>query len=144
MLINVDEAALRTLFEELIPFNKHLGLKLESFSLTPARVSSRLELRPEHIGNALRGMPHGGLLSALIDATAGAAAAVAVGDPERIPGVATIDMRVDYLKPAAGQQLLTRSIVMRPGSRVVVVRSELHDELGTLVALGSNVFHVAR
>ncbi|ADI14250.1 thioesterase superfamily protein [Truepera radiovictrix DSM 17093] len=144
MLGDVDETALRTLFEELIPFNKLLGLKLERFTRTPAQVVSRLELRPEHIGNALRGMPHGGLLSALIDATAGAAAAVAVGDPERIPGVATIDMRVDYLKPAAGVQLLTTSDVMRSGSRVVVVRSELHDELGTLVALGSNVFNVAR
>lgn len=144
MLGYVDQALLRTLFEELIPFNKHLGLKLESFSLDPAQVVSRLELRPEFVGNALRGMPHGGLLSALIDATAGAAAAVAVGDPERVPGVATIDMRVDYLKPATGHRLLTTSDVMRSGSRVVVVRSELHDDIGTLVALGSNVFHVAR
>ena len=89
-------------------------------------------------------MPHGGLISFLIDATAGASAALSLDDYALIDRVATIDMRVDYLKPAKGEVLLTSSTVMRPGNRIINVRSEINDEVGTLVALGSNTFNVAR
>ena len=140
----MDEATFRNLLEDLIPFNRHLGVKLESFDLESARVVTRAEVRPEFLGNFVRKMAHGGLLAALIDATAGGAAALAVADPTLFGRIATIDMRVDYLKPARGRVLLTTSEVMRSGNRVIVVRSDVHDDTGTLVALGSNAFSVAR
>lgn len=134
----------RTLVEDLIPFNRFLGLKLERFSLDPAQLVTRLELRPEHVGNPRRKAPHGGVISFVIDATAGVAVALSLGDPELASGIATIDMRVDYLQPARGRALLTTSAVVRGGKRIVAVRSEVHDDAGTLLALGNNVFNVAR
>ena len=134
----------RTLLEDLIPFNAFLGLKFEHFDLSPARLVTRLELRPEHVGNPRRQAPHGGVVSFVVDATAGVAAALSLGDPVLASGVATIDMRVDYLQPARGHTLMTTSEVVRGGHRIVAVRSEVRDDEGTLVALGSNVFNVAR
>ena len=130
--------------EELIPFNRFLGLKLEDFTLHPSRLVTKLELHPEYVGNPRRDMPHGGVLGFVIDATAGVAAALSLNDPDLASGVATIDMRVDYLTPARGQVLLTTSEVVREGKRIIAVRSEVHDDTGALVALGSNVFNVAR
>ena len=140
----LDVDAFQTVIEQFIPMNKYLGLKLEQFDPESARIVTRLEMKPEFIGNPIRQMPHGGLISFLIDATAGAAAALSLDDMSNIDKVATIDMRVDYLKPARGSVLYTTAEVMRSGSRVIVVRSDVHDDQGTLVALGSNVFNVSR
>jgi uncharacterized protein (TIGR00369 family) len=140
----LDAELLRYILEEMIPLNKFLGLRLESCDLAGHRVTTRLAMRPEFIGNPIRQMPHGGIISFLIDATAGAAAALSLGDVNDIDKVATIDMRVDYLKPAKGSALLATAEVVRSGSRVIVVRSDVFDDLGSLIALGSNVFNVAR
>ena len=140
----IDAETFRELVEEFIPFNKHLGLKLERFDEARALVVTRLEMRPEFLGNAQRKMPHGGLVSFVIDATAGVAAALSLSDKNLIERISTIDMRVDYLKPAKGARLYTTSEVMRAGGRVIVVRSEVHDDAGTLVALGANVFNVSK
>ncbi len=140
----LDTRTFRSIIEDLIPMNRFLGLKLDHFDMETGDVTTRLAMRPEYLGNARRAMPHGGLISFLIDATAGASAALSLDDYSLIDRVATIDMRVDYLKPAKGEVLLTSSTVMRPGNRIINVRSELHDDVGTLVALGSNTFNVAR
>lgn len=136
--------AMRSLVEELIPFNRFLGVRLEHVDRETGHLSTRLELRPEFVGNALRDMPHGGVVSALIDATAGAAAALSLEDLSLADRVATIDMRVDYLRAARGTALYAHAEVMRTGHRVIVVRTDVHDDTGALVALGSNAFHVAR
>ena len=139
-----DLATLTKLVEEYIPFNKFLGLKLHNFDAETGRLTTRLELRPEFVGNAQRQMPHGGILSFVIDATSGVAAAAALDDPALAVKLSTVDMRVDYLKPARGQTLYTHSEVMRSGNRTIVVRSEIVDEVETRVALGLNVFNVSR
>lgn len=136
--------AFKSMIEELVPFNRFLGLRLESADPAAGRVVTRLPLRSEFIGNALRDMPHGGVVSALIDATAGAAAALSLADPGMADRLATIDMRVDYLRAARGEALLASAEVMRSGRRVIVVRVDVRDDAGTLVALGSAAFHVAR
>ncbi len=130
--------------EDLIPFNRFLGIRLERADPDAGRLETSLRLRPEFVGNALREMPHGGVLSALIDATAGAAAAVSLDDPSLVERVATIDMRVDYLRAARGEELRASAEVMRTGRRVIVVRTDVRDDTGALVALGSNAFNVAR
>jgi uncharacterized protein (TIGR00369 family) len=140
----LDPDALRTLVEDLVPFNRFLGVRLASVDRAAGRLGTSLELRPEFVGNALRDMPHGGVVSALIDATAGAAAALSLDDLSLADRVATIDMRVDYLRAARGASLHADAEVMRTGHRVVVVRTVVHDDDGELVALGSNAFHVAR
>jgi len=136
--------AFRAMVEELVPFNRFLGLKLERADRESGRLEVRLPLRPEFIGNPLREMPHGGVLSALIDATAGAAAALTLPDPGRADRLATIDMRVDYLRPARGAELVARAEVMRSGRRVIVVRVDVRDSGDALVALGSAAFNLAR
>lgn len=135
---------LRQVIEERVPFNRHLGLKLKGFDRRRAIAELTLALRPEHIGNAVRGMAHGGLLAALVDAAAGAAAALTLDDLLQAPTLATVDMRVDYLLPARGPELRAVSSVMRSGRSVVVVRTDVFDDDGGLVALGTNSFTVDR
>jgi uncharacterized protein (TIGR00369 family) len=134
----------RQVIEDLIPFNHHLGLKLGRLDRAGHQVELLLDLRPEHIGNAVRRMPHGGLLAALVDAASGAAAALTLSDMAQAPSVATVDMRVDFLRPARGKRLSAVGSVMRSGRAVVVVRTDVFDEDGSLVVLGTSTFTVDR
>lgn len=138
------DALFREIIEERIPFNRLLGLKLGEVDRDTGRIELILALREEHIGNSVRRIPHGGLLAALVDGASGAAAALTLDDLMQAPSVATVDMRVDFLRPARGSTLRAVGQVMRSGRSVVVVRTDVLDEDGSLVALGTSTFTVER
>ena len=74
-------SAVNEMFSEKIPFNKVLGLKVESISYERVRVS--FQMRDELMGNYKRGMLHGGVISSVIDVTGGLAALMGV--QEKMP-----------------------------------------------------------
>lgn len=141
--MKVDKKALRQILEEMVPFNKHLGIKLKSYAYNPIRVSSTVLVKDEFIGNVIRNVPHGGLISTIIDATSGTAAMLSLENYEHIARLATIDMRIDFLDAAKTDKLITESVIKRRGRRIIVVSTEVHDELGTLIAIGTNTFNLA-
>jgi len=138
------DSTLVALLESVIPFNRHIGVKVASVDRQRGRLTVTLALRDEHIGNVVRRMAHGGLVAALIDAASGGAAALTLDDLTQAPSVATIDMRVDFLRPGRGPELSATAEVMRSGRSVIVVRTEVHDTDGSLVAIGSSAFTVER
>jgi uncharacterized protein (TIGR00369 family) len=63
--------------------------------------------------------------------------------PERMARLAklgTIDLRVDYLRPGRGQAFTATAVLLRSGNKVAVVRTELHSDDGTLVAVGTGTY----
>ena len=60
---------LREITEERIPFNKLIGIKIESLGMDSLGI--RFEMRPELIGNFKRGNLHGGVISSVLDAIGG-------------------------------------------------------------------------
>ena len=140
---------LRTLFhnvEDLIPFNRHLGLHAESIDADGTVV--HLDMRDELIGNFQHGVLHGGVISATLDVVGGMAAmATAVlrehsleDSLQRLRPTSTIDLRVDYLRPGKGERFTARGFTLRAGSRVAVTRMELHNEKGDLLAVGTGTY----
>lgn len=83
-------------FMELVPHNR--ALAIEIVELRERFASMRLPYDPKLIGNPHTRVLHGGAISALMDACAGTAAFMALEEP--VP-IATLDLRIDYLKPAA-------------------------------------------
>ena len=141
---NALDSTIKTLIEDVIPFNHHLGLKVATIDRAAGSITLTLAVRDEHIGNVVRRMPHGGLVAALVDGASGAAAALTLDDLSYAPTVATIDMRVDFLRPGRGAELKAVATVMRSGRSVIVVRTEVFDADGALLALGSSAFTVER
>lgn len=78
---------------------------------------------------------HGGPIAAFIDTIADLAVGFAVGG-----GVPTINLRIDYLKPAMGPALTARARVRRLGRSVAVADVDVFDEKGGLVAIGRGTF----
>lgn len=144
-------AALTTLFEEKIVFNQALGLKV--VSVRPEGVVGRIDMRPSLVGHYAYNRIHGGVVSAGLDAMAGLAVMAAIGarhmdeTPDqrmhRFSKLGTIDLRVDYLRPAIGEFFELRAEVMRLGSRVASTRMEFLGADGKLLSTGAGAYIVS-
>jgi uncharacterized protein (TIGR00369 family) len=136
---------------EKIPFNKVLGLTVESLDLD--RPSVKLAMREELIGNFIRGSLHGGVISSTLDFMGGLVAFLGVlktleGQPPqamvaRFAKIGTIDLRIDYLQPGIGRDFVATGYVLRTGKKVAVTRMELHNEQRQLIAVGTGAYMIA-
>lgn len=118
------------------PFHAWLGV--HATETGPGRAVLRIPPNPDFVGNPLVPAVHGGIIAALIDLAGGAALFVELQFP-----TPTIDMRVDYLKPAfAGKALLADARVKQLGKTVAFVDIDVSDEDGRLVATGRCAYSV--
>jgi uncharacterized protein (TIGR00369 family) len=149
---SLDELLNRLLvaFENKMPFNKLLGLKIDSLHLGEVRL--RLEMREELIGNYIHGILHGGVIASVLD-VAGGMIAIAnafktkenLSENERMEGIdktSTIDIRIDYLRPGRGQYFIATANVLRSGRKVAVTRMELFNDENVLIAVGTGSYLV--
>ena len=139
------DAALTELFERLITFNQVLGLTV--LRLDPRGPQLHFDMRPELVGHYQHGRLHGGVISATLDAMAGLAIMVALGEkhPEesadqvmhRFSRLGTIDLRVDYLRQGLGRHFTASAEVLRLGGRVGSVQMRLVNDEDMLIATGA-------
>jgi uncharacterized protein (TIGR00369 family) len=144
-------AALVEVAENLIPFNRILGVR-DCRIDDDGVVRVRIDRRDELVGNFARGLLHGGVISATLDVVGGIAAMVAaIGrdlpqtreETGRIfSKISTVDLRVDYLRPGVGEWFDASAIVLRTGSRVTVTRMEFRNDEDTVVAVGTGTYMV--
>jgi len=142
-----EHEAVRQLFER-IPFNRELGIELDEVSAE--RVVMHLPMQPQLVGNFVHGILHGGVIASLLDVVGGAMAMVGAFDRHRhldeserairLARLGTIDLRIDYLRPGRGQRFSATATLLRSGNKIAVVRSELHNEAGVLIAVGTGTY----
>ena len=123
-------------------FNRFLGLEIARLDEGFARVA--IPFRDHLVGDPERPALHGGVLSAAIDAAGGAAAFTLIELPD--DRLSTIDLRVDYLRPAGLQRLVCEARVSRMGNRIasVDVIAFHGEERDAPVATGKAVYSVRR
>ena len=141
---------LKEITEEKIPFNKLIGMKIETLDLN--KIGIRFEMRPELVGNFTRGNLHGGVISSVMDVTGGMVAWTGIMKKmegqsfdeisERFNKIGTIDIRVDYLRPGLGEYFIATGSTLRTGNKVSVTRMELHNDKGILIAVGTGTYVV--
>lgn len=122
-----DFVALATArFLEAIPHVRALGITIDA--VTDTIVHARMPVRPEFLGDHVRGIVHTGVVTSLIDSMAGLAVLVRIGAREAI---ATLDLRVDYLRPTVlGADLHCRAECYRLAGQIAFARATVwqHDE----------------
>ena len=107
-----------------LPHNAKLGIRV--VDIAPGRCTTYIEFRPELVGDPSRGVLHGGVVTTLIDATAGGAVYASVA-PDR--SLATLDMRIDYLKPAKpDERLYATAELYRLTRRIAFVRASAYQD----------------
>lgn len=142
---------LKAIFEERIDFNKVIGLKITAMGA--GGVAGSIAMKRELVGHFLHSRLHGGVISAGLDAMGGLACMAAIGlrhldeKPmarlQRFAKLATIDLRVDYLRPAIGEAFELRAEVLRLGSRVASTRMEFLGADRKLLATGGAAYIVS-
>ena len=147
---NYDILSLVKHFNEIRPFNKLLGLTIDSMDIENACV--RFAMKEDLSGNSVYDTLHGGVVSAILDITGGFVVFLdlfkRVKPPltekqlEQFTRIATIDMRVDYLRPGIGKDFVASGYILRTGKKVAVVRTELHNEEKRLLAVGTSTYIV--
>ncbi len=140
---------IREIFSDRIPFNHLIGLQL--IDLTDESARFRFEMREELVGNYVRKTLHGGVITSALDVTGGLVALLgalkrehrSVAEiPELFGRLGTIDLRVDFMRPGSGRHFESSGYVLRAGSRVAVSRTELSNDEGRIVAVGTGAYIV--
>lgn len=87
--------ALQANFSRMIPHAIECGITIQR--LDDAGAIAHVPYRAEWLGDTERGLLHTGIITTLVDTVSGLAALAATGQFEPI---ATLDLRMDYLRPA--------------------------------------------
>ena len=62
---------------------------------------------------------------------------------EQFGKLGTIDLRIDYLRPGLGKWFDATGHILRAGNKIAVVRIELHNDQGEMIAVGTGAYVVA-
>ncbi len=129
-----DAAALRALMTTS-PFHDFLGLELLELDPSGPSVTLGAKWRPGFERGHGSKQWHGGVLAAVID-VAGAYAAFAMTGR----GLPTVDLRIDYMRPAIDTDLRAEAKALRTGRTLGTVDIVLRDKTGAIVAAGRGTY----
>ena len=124
-----------------VPHNQALDLRVADYR--PEHLSLALPYREDLVGNPETGVLHGGCITSLIDATCGGAVVMSLVAPRRI---ATLDLRIDYVRPALPQQeVICDAHCYKVTRHVAFVRAAAHHgDAASPIATASGTFVVFR
>lgn len=129
--------ALRANFARAIPHSEECGMVIDAVDETGARAS--MPDRPEWLGDTERGLIHTGVITTLVDTVSGLAAVAGAG---RFEAIATLDLRMDFLRPARpGKPLHAHAVCYRLTPSITFVRaSAWQDDENQPVAVSQSTF----
>jgi uncharacterized protein (TIGR00369 family) len=114
------------------PYHQWLGLKV--LSADEGEIELSAAFRDEWIVNSAGGYIHGGILATLVDLAADWALVMWTGK-----GVPTLNLHVDYHRPAKGD-LTVKAKVIKRGKLASSAEAWVYDAKGHLVASGRGLY----
>lgn len=134
-----DEASLQKWRQitTISPYSRELGLTLRS--VNPEWCVIGVPYQDKLIGNPKTRVLHGGVITALLDSCYGLSIFVRMGE---LRPMATLDLRIDYLKPATpGREVLGGAVCYKISSELAFVRgSAYHDTPDDPIATSVAIF----
>lgn len=124
-------------FIDGVPHNKAIGMKFLDIGNDNVRFS--LEYDPRFAGDPETGVLHGGVITAFMDSCSGAAVMSRIRGKSR---AATLDLRIDYMKPAPpGKTLICEAHCYHTTRHIAFVRAETFiDTRDEMIATSSATF----
>ena len=116
-------------------FISSLGLEIQKMDYDAQEITIRMPQSPSMERRSGTKQFHGGPLAAFIDIVGDFAIGMMVGG-----GVPTMNLRIDYLKPAVGDAVIGVAKVRRRGRSACVIDIDVSNEEGALVAVGRGTY----
>ena len=139
--MKIDKNQIKKAIEELVPIHKFLGVELLEIRKGYAKV--KVPFREEVIGDFMRRRWHGGIIATIMDSVGGIAGGTYATSPK--DKMATIDLRVDYLKPAEASAIIVEGEIVRLGKSILVTRMKAYQEGNDeLISEGKGVYNFIR
>src|SRR5438034_7812963 len=113
------------------PYGVRLGVVVEDLALDRARIRIPYKDENSNPGKAL----HGGVPASTIDVAGVLAAVGGAGDGPRFDA-GTLDLSVDYLAAAIGEDIVAEAQVLRRGKEIVYSDVDVHNDAGKRIAKG--------
>jgi uncharacterized protein (TIGR00369 family) len=133
------------------PFHELLGMTIEPTDDDSVRIV--FPMRDDLCGHPGLGILYGGVVACMIDIIGGAIVSwhrikdiqdrPVEEQIKRMSAIRTVDLRVDYLRPGRGKEFTVTGSILRDGKKVVVIRMELQNEEGVLIATGTGTYIVS-
>jgi uncharacterized protein (TIGR00369 family) len=120
------------------PFIHLLKMRAVSLDRERQQVIVEIPIAPELERHPGTRQFHGGVVASLIDVAGDFALVILLGG-----GVPTINLRIDYLRPAGGDRLKACASVRRAGKTLGVVDIDVTDNSDRLVAIGRGCYSMA-
>jgi uncharacterized protein (TIGR00369 family) len=117
-------------------YHQFLGLQLEEAQ--EGYVKIRLPFSEQFLGDEADSYIHGGVIAALIDIAGDFALITTYGR-----GLPTVDLRVDYLRPARKEDLVATATVVKNGRTLGISDITVHNAEGKSVAIGRALYSTA-
>lgn len=118
---------------QVAPFHRWLGVSLRDSG--PDGITITMPWREEMISSPALPAMHGGVLAALIDLT-GFYSVLAAGHI----CTSTVDIHVDYHRPASRETLTAHGTIVRIGKRLSVAEVRVSGETDKLIATGRGAY----
>ena len=133
------------------PFHELMGMTIEPTD--DDSVCLKFPMRDDLCGHPGLGILYGGVVACMIDIIGGAIVSWhRIKDVQdrpveeqikRMSAIRTVDLRVDYLRPGRGKEFTVTGSILRDGKKVVVIRMDLANEEGELIAAGTGTYMVS-
>jgi uncharacterized protein (TIGR00369 family) len=128
--------------ETQIPMAKFIGVKV--LEIDTGYVKLFFPYKEEFIGDPRSKRLHGGYTATAIDLAGGVASMTFMTSKE--DDVATIDMRIDYLRPGQAKDIIAEGRVISKMKRTIVTDMKIYhpDEETKMIAVGRGVFAIKK
>ncbi len=131
---------LKQAFEDQMPANKYLGLKILELKEGFAKI--HIPFKEEFIGDFLQKRWHGGIQASIADSAGGLAALTCMQNFN--DKVNTIDIRVDYLHGSETKDLFAEAEIIKNGKRIIKVDVRLYHNKEKIIAIARCAFSILR
>jgi uncharacterized protein (TIGR00369 family) len=124
-------------FASVVPHVAAMGIEVVTASI--AKATLKLPWQAKLVGNHDEGFLHGGAITTLIDSASGLAVFLALEKP---PSIATLDLRINYLRPPSQREaVIAEAECYRLTRNIAFVRAFAHHgDLEKPIANSSSTF----
>lgn len=137
-------------FTKTMTFTQNFGMEVQHFDESSIIIHCPFHQGLE--GNMMHNILHGGATATMLDTASGmvAISSAFAKHPEdsmeehkaRVSKTATIDLRIDYLRPGRGDFFKIKAQVLRAGNVITAVQSQLYNQDDVLLASGNGTYKV--